>query len=77
MKSVRIRSGKPGRKTRASQVNANAPPESGSDLHTLIEKRAYELYAERGYRHGHALDDWLEAEREILSRYPPQPRKES
>lgn len=41
------------------------------DLHILIAKRAYELYSERGYRHGYALDDWLEAEREILSQIPP------
>jgi hypothetical protein len=33
------------------------------DLTVLISKRAYELYSERGYRHGSALDDWLEAER--------------
>jgi hypothetical protein len=37
----------------------------------LIAKRAYELYCERGYRHGYALDDWLDAEREILSQVPP------
>jgi len=36
------------------------------DLQVRIAQRAYELYAERGYRHGHALDDWLDAEREIL-----------
>ena len=36
------------------------------DLHIRIAQRAYELHAERGYREGHALDDWLEAEREIL-----------
>jgi hypothetical protein len=41
------------------------------DLTVLISKRAYELYSERGYRHGSALDDWLEAEREILSQIPP------
>jgi hypothetical protein len=41
------------------------------DPHILIAKRAYELYSERGYRHGCALDDWLEAEREILSQIPP------
>jgi hypothetical protein len=41
------------------------------DLKTLINRRAYELYSERGYRHGSALDDWLEAEREILSQIPP------
>jgi len=41
------------------------------DLHILIAKRAYELHTERGYRHGYALDDWLDAEREILSQIPP------
>lgn len=41
------------------------------DLHVLIAKRAYELYSERGYRHGCALDDWLNAEREILSQLDP------
>jgi len=41
------------------------------DPHILIAKRAYELYSERGYRHGNALDDWLDAEREVLSQIPP------
>ncbi|MCS6295922.1 MAG: DUF2934 domain-containing protein [Nitrospira sp.] len=35
-------------------------------LHILIAKRAYELYMVRGAGHGSALDDWLQAEREIL-----------
>lgn len=67
MKSVRIRSGKPGRKTLASQLEPTALPPS-DELLVLIEKRAYDLYCERGSRQGYALDDWLEAEREILSR---------
>ena len=41
------------------------------DSHALIAKRAYELYCERGYRHGNGLEDWLDAEREILSQIPP------
>ena len=44
---------------------------SCDDPHILIAKRAYELYSERGHRHGNALDDWLDAEREILSQIPP------
>ena len=36
------------------------------DLNVRIARRAYELHAERGYREGYAIDDWLEAEREIL-----------
>ena len=41
------------------------------DLRVPIAKRAYALYGERGYQHRAALDDWLEAEREILSQIPP------
>jgi DUF2934 family protein len=44
---------------------------SFDDLHARITARAYELYAERGYRTGCALEDWVEAEREILSREFP------
>lgn len=32
-----------------------------------IAKRAYELYLERGCREGCALEDWVDAEREILT----------
>lgn len=60
-------------------AKAAAPPATPSrqavspcdDPHILIAKRAYELFGERGYRHGCALDDWLDAEREILSQLPP------
>jgi len=32
----------------------------------LIRARAYSLFESRGRQPGHALDDWLQAEREIL-----------
>ena len=55
-----------------AQSSSQAPPVSTSDdLNALIVKRAYERSAEHGYRHGCALEDWLEAEREILSQTPP------
>ncbi|WP_455389565.1 DUF2934 domain-containing protein [Petrachloros mirabilis] len=41
------------------------------DLHASISRRAYDFYAERGYRAGCALQDWLDAEREIVSREQP------
>ena len=41
------------------------------DLPDRISQRAYALYVERGYRDGCALQDWLDAEREILSREQP------
>jgi hypothetical protein len=80
MRSVGIRSIKPDRKTPAPQQQPTGPSAQKShalplspcdDLHVLIAKRAYELYGERGYRGGSALDDWLDAEREILSQIPP------
>ena len=37
-------------------------------LGSRIAKRAYELYARRGQEHGHDMEDWLEAERQILSK---------
>ena len=39
---------------------------SNKDLHERISERAYELYAQRGWREDGALEDWLDAEREIL-----------
>ena len=33
-----------------------------------IARRAYELYEQRGRREGHALQDWLQAEREVHER---------
>ena len=36
------------------------------DLDVLIAQRAFEHYQARGCQNGCDLDDWLEAEREIL-----------
>jgi hypothetical protein len=55
--------------SRSIQKQEPAPRQPVSpcdDLQARIAQRAYELHAERGYEEGHALDDWLEAEREIL-----------
>jgi hypothetical protein len=42
-------------------------------LEPLLEKevqmRAYELYEQRGKEHGLALQDWLEAEAQVLDRF--------
>jgi Protein of unknown function (DUF2934) len=35
-------------------------------LEHAIRQRAYEHYVERGRGHGHAVDDWLKAEAEIV-----------
>jgi hypothetical protein len=68
-----------GKKPQASlphqSAEATAPAQSArpsfNDLHALITARAYELYVERGYRDGCGLQDWVDAEREILSREFP------
>jgi len=63
---------KQGGKTVSSPTSAQQPRSSFDDLHARITTRAYELYAERDYRTGCELEDWLDAEREILSReFPP------
>lgn len=43
-----------------------------ADLESEIRLRAYELYAQRGYVDGYEQQDWLTAEREVLSRYAQQ-----
>ena len=37
-----------------------------AELEDRVRQRAYQLYEKRGYIHGHALDDWLEAKAEVL-----------
>jgi hypothetical protein len=34
-------------------------------MHELIERRAYQIYLERGFHPGNALEDWLAAEKEV------------
>lgn len=34
--------------------------------HDIIARRAYALYVARGCQHGHDLEDWLQAESELL-----------
>jgi hypothetical protein len=45
----------------------NQPDEHSQDFHTRISERAYALYEEHGREDGHALEDWLEAERQVLN----------
>lgn len=42
------------------------PVSPSGDSQARIATRAYDLYLERGSRTGYALDDWLDAEREVL-----------
>jgi hypothetical protein len=47
--------------TKAGEVPIEALP-----LEECIRRRAYELYVERGNQSGSELDDWLQAEEEML-----------
>jgi outer membrane protein TolC len=38
----------------------------GTSSHDEVAARAYELVEERGRTHVHDLDDWLQAENELL-----------
>ena len=45
-----------------------APDRPDALVHEEISRRAYERYLARGRAAGAELDDWLEAEREVLER---------
>jgi hypothetical protein len=47
--------------TRPQPLNGPSPEE--------IQQRAYEIHIDRGGPHGHDLDDWLQAERELMEKY--------
>lgn len=64
--SARAGSGKKTQKAQSRPANGGA----SEDLPAHIARRAYELYLARGSRDGYALEDWLQAEREVLSREP-------
>jgi Protein of unknown function (DUF2934) len=36
----------------------------------IIRMRAYQLFEQRGYQHGSDLDDWLQAEAQIMGKRP-------
>jgi hypothetical protein len=54
-------------KPKGSVERTSQALQSGSaELEEQIRRRAYEIYLSRGAREGHADDDWLQAEQEIL-----------
>jgi len=46
----------------SSDTKMSIPQDQLTDM---IRKKAYELYAKRGKKLGHDMDNWLEAERMI------------
>ena len=43
---------------------------SDPSLYERTAQRAYELYLQRGKAHGYDVEDWLEAERQIVAQVP-------
>ena len=52
---------------RAAAMMDQAP---ATPNHDEVAKRAYELFLQRGGGHGQDWDDWLSAERQLLSTQP-------
>ena len=49
-----------------STVSSTPALDKATDLTDRdIAQRAFEIFCERGCEHGHELDDWLQAEREL------------
>jgi hypothetical protein len=42
-----------------------------SRLQQMIAKKAYEIFEQKGYQHGHHEEDWREAERLVCSQLEP------
>jgi Protein of unknown function (DUF2934) len=49
-------------------TSANQPDGQFQDGHMRISKRAYALFEERGRNDGRAVEDWLEAEQQVLKK---------
>jgi len=58
-------------KSKSKKARPQKPARS-SDIEERVRRRAYELYEERGRVDGLALDDWLQAEAEILGAQKPK-----
>ena len=55
--------------TEKSSLESQAQTVPGAPTHEEIELRAYQIYVERGGTHGQDVDDWLQAERELVEKY--------
>lgn len=51
----------------AENTDTHLPGEQFRDVQARISERAYFLYEEHGREGGHALEDWLEAEQQVLN----------
>jgi hypothetical protein len=54
-----------------SQEEPSTPQNNRQGVQQAIAKKAYELFEKRGGSHGYDREDWLEAERLVLSEQRP------
>jgi Protein of unknown function (DUF2934) len=52
-----------------SKNQRNPSNHEETKMQAEIQKRAYELYEERGCRDGHQLEDWIQAEQEVHHKF--------
>lgn len=48
-----------------------------AQLREEIQQLAHTFYCQCGHKHGHDLEDWLDAERQVLERYQGKPKTRS
>lgn len=58
-------------KEQKKTMNGVAPGNDALSVQKRIALRAYEMYLQRGGVDGHADEDWLQAEREIMPKREP------
>ena len=49
----------------ATAADRASKPQAATVTNGDIARRAYDLYLGRGCEHGHDVDDWMQAEREL------------
>ncbi len=55
--------------TEKSSSESQPQTASGAPTREEIELRAHQIYVERGGAHGQDVEDWLQAESELLGKY--------
>jgi hypothetical protein len=53
---------------RKTEKNATADIGSQELTEEIIRMRAYQLFEQRGCRHGYDVEDWLQAEAEVMGK---------
>ena len=55
--------------TEKSSPESESQTARGAPTREEIELRAYQIYVERGGAHGQDVEDWLQAECELIEKY--------